>query len=80
MDEIIAKGPKLLNRGNNEAYQQHTSSTQVPTTAPSGLWEAATRKETALCLLHQGSLHDFNMAQRMVNPAHMSKTIRLGFP
>ena len=80
MDQIIAQGPGLVYRGNNENYNQHTSSTQVPSSAPSDLWEAAMTKETAICILHHGNLHDFNMAQRMVNPAHMRKTIRFGFP
>ena len=35
MDQIIAQGPGLVYRGNNENYNQHTSLTQVPSSAPS---------------------------------------------
>ena len=80
MDQIIAEGPELVYPGNNKAYNQHTSLMQVPTTAPSDLWEAVTTKETATCLLHHGNLHAFNMAQRLVNPMRMRKTIQFGFP
>ena len=36
-------------------------------------------KETAPCLLHPGSQHNFNMVPQMVSSSHTSKTIRLGF-
>ena len=80
MDQIIAQGPELVYRGNNKNHNQHTSSMQVPTTAPLDLWEAAMTKETTMCLLLHNNLHDFHMAQRMVNPAHMRKTIRFRLP
>ena len=80
MDQIIAQGPELEYRGNNENHNQHTSSLQVPTMAPSYLWEAATTKETAMCLLRHSDLHDFHMDQQMVNPTHTRETIRFGFP
>ena len=75
MDQIIAQGPKLVYRGNNENDHEHPSSTKVPTTAPTDLWETDTTKETVPCLLHPGTLHDFNMVPQTVNPAHTCKTI-----
>ena len=63
MDQIIAQGPELVYRGNNENENAYLSSMKVLTTAPTDLWEADMTKETASSLLHQGSLQDFNMVQ-----------------